>query len=79
VLCVVPQKYSDFLESVFRCYKAKNSSRYFWMEHWMTLLETLELVGDRTSIGTTQAKLVFLWSKVRCGLLRLQCYFDTLL
>lgn len=62
--CACAQKYANFLESVFRCYKAKNSSKYFWMEHWMTLLDTLQLVGDRTSIGTTQAKLIYLWSKV---------------
>jgi len=60
------RKYANFLESVFRCYKAKNSSKYFWMEHWMTLLDTLQLVGDRTSIGTTQAKLIYLWSKTGC-------------
>jgi hypothetical protein len=35
------------------------------MEHWMTLLDNLRLINDRTGLGITQAKIIFMWSMVR--------------
>jgi len=51
-----------FLEAVFNVYKCKAASKYLWMEHWMILLDNLRLVNDRTGIGITQAKILFMWS-----------------
>lgn len=39
-------------------------SNAFWMEHWLRLLDHLRLIGKRTSISITQAKMMFMWSKV---------------
>jgi hypothetical protein len=37
------------------------------LKHWIDLLEKLHLIGNMTSIGVFEAKLIFLWSKVCFG------------
>jgi len=58
------QDHEELLWAIFNCYKSKNTSHYFWMDHWVTLLTQLHLIGDQTGIGITHAKLLFMWSKV---------------
>jgi hypothetical protein len=61
----------NFLEAVFNSFKAKSTSKYFWMEHWISLLESLEVVNNgKLRIGILQAKLIFVWSKVNYALAR---------
>ena len=61
---VLMQPHKQLLIAVFNVYKAKNSSKYFWMEHWISFLEGLQLLGDKSGLGTAQAKLIFIWSQV---------------
>ena len=43
------------------------------MEHWIALLEQLQLIGQRTGLGIMDAKLIFMWSKVADA--PMFCYF----
>ena len=43
------QEYLVVLESMFAAYKAHTITNYFWMEHWMNLLEDCQLIGG--SVG----------------------------
>ena len=42
---VLMQPHKQLLIAVFNVYKAKNSSKYFWMEHWISFL------GGSTAAG----------------------------
>lgn len=42
----------DVLGATFKLYKAKDKTKYFWIEHWMALLESANLLGAHTGCDT---------------------------
>lgn len=38
----------DLLLSIFKLYKAKDKTKYFWIEHWIAFLESVNLIGPHT-------------------------------
>ncbi|KAF5826985.1 hypothetical protein DUNSADRAFT_1559 [Dunaliella salina] len=43
-------KHWDLLQAVFKVYKAKDRTKMFWIEHWMALLESTNLLGPHTVV-----------------------------
>lgn len=43
----------DLLNATFKLYKAKDKTKYFWIEHWVTLLEAIGLMGSHTGKKST--------------------------
>lgn len=43
-------------------FKAKNQSRYFWIEHWKALLEGCQILG-KNGLSALDARLLFAWSQ----------------
>jgi len=60
---VILRAHHPMLKALYKVYKAKDSAKWFQLEHWMAFLDSLQLVGTRSGIGTTQAKLLFMWSQ----------------
>ncbi|GMH44651.1 hypothetical protein BSKO_12603 [Bryopsis sp. KO-2023] len=54
----------DVLNAMFKLYKAKDKTKYFWIEHWVTLLESINLIGAHTGMEKREAKLIFAWSQM---------------
>lgn len=54
----------DLLQSVFKVYKARDRTKYFWVEHWFAFLESLDLLGDHTGLDKHTAKLIFCYSQM---------------
>lgn len=42
----------DLLNATFKLYKAKDKTKYFWIEHWIILLEAVGLMGSHTGKET---------------------------
>jgi len=38
----------DLLSASFHLYKAKDRTKMFWVEHWIALLESTNLLGGHT-------------------------------
>lgn len=38
----------EMLNASFKLYKAKDKTKYFWIEHWIALLEATNLMGSHT-------------------------------
>lgn len=48
----------DLLVATFKLYKAKDKTKYFWIEHWISLLESASICGSHTGMEkATQEKL----------------------
>jgi hypothetical protein len=46
----------EVLQACFKVYKAKDKTRYLWVEHWVALLESLNLLGLHTGLDKFGAK-----------------------
>ncbi|KAF5827857.1 hypothetical protein DUNSADRAFT_18612 [Dunaliella salina] len=49
----------DLLQAMFKLYKARDRTRHFWVEHWIALLESTNLLGGHTGIDKHCAKVLF--------------------
>ena len=38
----------DLLLTIFKVYKAKDKTKYFYIEHWIAFLESTQLLGSHT-------------------------------
>ncbi len=47
------QERLSLLESVYTAYRAVDVTNYFWMEHWVVLLEDCQLIGTHTGALVT--------------------------
>eukprot|EP00983_Pelagomonas_calceolata_P014364 457934-Pelagomonas_calceolata.AAC.1 len=47
-------KHWELLQATFKLYKAKDRTKMFWIEHWIALLESTNLLGTHT--GRVKAK-----------------------
>eukprot|EP00210_Caulerpa_lentillifera_P005165 g4937.t1 len=54
----------SFLKGIFKLYKAKDKTKYFAIEHWISFLESSNLIGPHTGVERPEAKLVFAWSQM---------------
>ena len=69
----------EMLHTTFKLYKAKDKTKYFCIEHWMTFLESTQLLGSHTGLASElfvlehpcwtgiekgEAKLLFAWSQM---------------
>ncbi|KAL6755443.1 hypothetical protein V8C86DRAFT_2677050 [Haematococcus lacustris] len=52
------------LKAVHKLYKAKDRTKYFWIEHWWALLDGCRLAGPHTGVEKRDAKLLFSWSQM---------------
>ncbi|GMH40714.1 hypothetical protein BSKO_08618 [Bryopsis sp. KO-2023] len=52
------------LEAFFNIYKAKNKTKYFWVEHWLSFLKVNQMFGRYANINKQEAKLIFEWSQM---------------
>jgi hypothetical protein len=43
-------------------FKAKDQTKFFWIEHWKALLETCQVFGAH-GISQNDARLIFAWSQ----------------
>lgn len=50
--------------AIYKVYKAKDSVKWFQMPHWVTLLDSLNLIGSKSGVSLVHAKLLFMWSQV---------------
>ena len=46
----------ELLQAAFKVYKAKDKTRYLWVQHWVALLESLNLLGLHTGLDKFGAK-----------------------
>eukprot|EP00873_Tetraselmis_striata_P003113 jgi/Tetstr1/423377/TSEL_014064.t1 len=53
-----------FLEAVYNVYRVDNITNFFWMQHFVKLLEACQLIGSHTGISKFEAKLMFTRSKM---------------
>uniref|UniRef100_A0A6U1GF28 Uncharacterized protein n=1 Tax=Tetraselmis chuii TaxID=63592 RepID=A0A6U1GF28_9CHLO len=60
----VLREHHSLLKALFKVYKARDSAKWFGMEHWVAFLDSVGLVGSRSNIGLTHAKLLFMWSQM---------------
>ena len=44
-------------------FKAKEQTKYFWIEHWKALLDVCQLLGPH-GISQAEARLIFAWSQM---------------
>ncbi|KAG2501783.1 hypothetical protein HYH03_000283 [Edaphochlamys debaryana] len=59
----VLKEYYDLLVGCFKLYKARDRSKYFWPEHWLSFLDANKLLGLATGVERREAKLVYAWSQ----------------
>ena len=60
---VVLLDYQELLNASFKLYKARDKSKYFWIEHWAAFLESMFLMGPHTGLDRQAAKLLFFYSQ----------------
>ncbi|GLC40789.1 hypothetical protein PLESTB_000022500 [Pleodorina starrii] len=59
----VVKEYWELLNGMFKLYKARDRARYFWPEHFMSFLESNQLLGPATGLTRKEARLLFGWSQ----------------
>eukprot|EP00200_Dunaliella_tertiolecta_P007620 CAMPEP_0202380154 /NCGR_PEP_ID=MMETSP1127-20130417/27386_1 /ASSEMBLY_ACC=CAM_ASM_000462 /TAXON_ID=3047 /ORGANISM="Dunaliella tertiolecta, Strain CCMP1320" /LENGTH=1087 /DNA_ID=CAMNT_0048978807 /DNA_START=79 /DNA_END=3342 /DNA_ORIENTATION=+ len=56
-------KHWELLQATFKLYKAKDRTKMFWIEHWIALLESTNLLGTHTGIDKHCSKVLFAFSQ----------------
>eukprot|EP00798_Chlamydomonas_sp_ICE-L_P017102 gene17102-23399_t len=54
----------DLLLAMHKLYRARDCTKYFWVEHWHSLLNSAKLFGAHTGLERREAKLIFAWSQL---------------
>lgn len=54
----------DLIQAVYRVYKARDRTKFFWIEHWMAMLESTGLLSEVTGLTNYSAKLIYCWSQL---------------
>ncbi|KAG2484429.1 hypothetical protein HYH03_016739 [Edaphochlamys debaryana] len=59
----VLREYGELLAAAQRLYRARDRTKFFWPEHWLSFLEANRLLGLATGVERREAKLVYAWSQ----------------